>query len=180
VGKSARNYKKRLRERGTDINQLPDQHQVKGQVRRGGCIMRKKIASQKGAALVEFALVLPILLVLVFGIIEFGVMLYDKAVITNASREGARAGIVYSYPTKITKDEISGIVSKYCGTNLVSFGASPDPKDPIVTISGTCSKAGDNITVSIAYPYHFLVLPSFIISLAGPINLGAESVMRCE
>ena len=49
-----------------------------------------KINNQNGAALVEFAIVLPLLLILIFGIIEFGVMFYDKAMITNATREGAR------------------------------------------------------------------------------------------
>ena len=54
--------------------------------------MKKKkfFKCQRGAAAVEFAIVLPLLLVFVFGIIEFGFLLYDKAVITNASREGAR------------------------------------------------------------------------------------------
>ncbi len=56
-----------------------------------------KIKSENGASAVEFALVLPLLLVLVFGIIEFSIFLYDKAVITNASREGAQAGDVARY-----------------------------------------------------------------------------------
>jgi Flp pilus assembly protein TadG len=50
--------------------------------------------SQRGAAVVEFAFVLPLLLVILFGIIEFSFLLYDKAMLTNASREGARVGIV--------------------------------------------------------------------------------------
>jgi Flp pilus assembly protein TadG len=45
-----------------------------------------EISNESGAALVEFAIVLPLLLVLIFGMIEFSVMLYDKAMITNASR----------------------------------------------------------------------------------------------
>ncbi|HKK00735.1 MAG TPA: TadE/TadG family type IV pilus assembly protein, partial [Desulfuromonadales bacterium] len=53
---------------------------------------------ERGASAVEFALVLPLLLVILFGIIEFGFILYDKAMITNASREGARAGIVLYTP----------------------------------------------------------------------------------
>jgi hypothetical protein len=48
---------------------------------------------QKGAAAVEFAVVLPLLVLLLFGSIEFGLLLYNQEVITNASREGARAGI---------------------------------------------------------------------------------------
>ena len=46
---------------------------------------------QRGAAVVEFALILPILLILLVGTIDASLALYDKAVITNASREGARA-----------------------------------------------------------------------------------------
>lgn len=42
----------------------------------------------------EFALIFPLLLFIVFGVIEFGTALYDKSVVTNASREAARAGVV--------------------------------------------------------------------------------------
>ena len=48
--------------------------------------------NEDGVAAVEFALILPVLLVLVFGIINYGILLYDQAVITNAAREGARWG----------------------------------------------------------------------------------------
>ena len=50
--------------------------------------------SRRGQALVEFALVLPIILAVMFGAVEFGTALYDKAVITNASREVLRFGVV--------------------------------------------------------------------------------------
>ena len=55
----------------------------------------RKINNQNGAAMVEFAIVLPLLLMLIFGMIEFSVMLYDKAMLTNATREGTRLGILY-------------------------------------------------------------------------------------
>ena len=63
--------------------------------------------NQKGAAIVEFAIVLPLILMFLFGILEFGLLMYNKAMITNASREGARLGIVYDFdpgadPTKKT------------------------------------------------------------------------------
>jgi DNA-binding NarL/FixJ family response regulator len=45
---------------------------------------------QTGAQLVEFAIILPLLITILFAVIEFGFMLYDQAIITNASREGAR------------------------------------------------------------------------------------------
>src|SRR6185312_11491700 len=55
--------------------------------------MTRKTARERerGAAAVEFALVLPVLLMLIFGIIDFGRMLAAKIVITEAAREGARA-----------------------------------------------------------------------------------------
>ena len=52
----------------------------------------KESAHQKGSVVVEFALIFPLLLFIVFSIIECSLALYDKAVITNASREAARAG----------------------------------------------------------------------------------------
>ena len=55
------------------------------------------IRDEHGGSLVEFAVIAPLLFVILFGIIEFGILIYDKAVITNASREGARAGIVFDY-----------------------------------------------------------------------------------
>jgi Flp pilus assembly protein TadG len=88
--------------------------------REGGSI---KVKSQNGGAAVEFAIVLPILVLLVFAIIEFSVALYDKAMITNASREGARAGIVFSDP-RISDNEITSVVNNYCGSYLITFGAA--------------------------------------------------------
>jgi Flp pilus assembly protein TadG len=137
----------------------------------------QKIKNQRGAALVEFAIVLPLLLVLVFGMIEFSIMFYDKAVITNASREGARAGIVYDFPNRIPESEISSTVSTYCSGRLITFG-SANPAN--TTISGTCVNAGDTITVTVSYLYDYLVLPAFIQALAGPVTLSAATAMRCE
>jgi Flp pilus assembly protein TadG len=57
-------------------------------------MIKSKLRETKGASMVEFALVLPILILILFGIIEFGILIYNQQVITNASREGARYGIV--------------------------------------------------------------------------------------
>jgi len=47
---------------------------------------------ESGVAAVEFALILPVLMLILFGILNYGILLYDQAVITNAAREGARWG----------------------------------------------------------------------------------------
>ena len=55
------------------------------------------IHKRDAVAAVEFALVLPVLLLILFGIINFGTLMYDQAVITNAAREGARWASINSY-----------------------------------------------------------------------------------
>ena len=137
----------------------------------------EKIKNEKGAALVEFAIVLPLLLMLVFGMIEFSIMFYDKAVITNASREGARAGIVYDFPDRISTGDIETIVGNYCGGRLITFGST---NQETTTVIGPCINAGDTITVTVTYPYDFLVLPNFVTTLTGPMDLSAVTIMRCE
>lgn len=132
---------------------------------------------EKGAALVEFAIVLPLLLTLIFGIIEFGLLLYNKAVITNASREGARAGIVFSnYENPISVSKAQAAVSKYINDNLISFGTDT----PTVQINGSCTSSGTDFTVTIGFDYTFLVVPNFITSLSNKIHLEGETIMRCE
>jgi Flp pilus assembly protein TadG len=132
--------------------------------------------NQTGASAVEFAIVLPILVLLVFGIIEFSVALYDKAMITNASREGARAAIVFRVPP-VTDDEITNVVNTYLGNNLITFGG---PATPNTTVTRNGSNPGDELKVAVNYTYTFLLIPSFVTSLSGGINIMAETVMRME
>lgn len=138
--------------------------------------MRLKSKGQRGASAVEFAIVLPVLVLLVFGIIEFSVALYDKAMITNASREGARAGIVFRVPS-VTDEEIINVVNTYLGNNLITFGG---PVTATTSVTRIGYNPGDELKVTVNYTYTFLVIPSFVESLSGGINMVAETVMRME
>ena len=138
-----------------------------------------KVFGQEGTSAVEFAICLPLLVFLIFGIIEFSILLYDKAVITNASREGARAGIVYAYPSRVSDTEIKAVVINYCQENLVTFGSDVLNAGSI-TVGRTGDLSGDPLTVTVSYNYDFLVMPSFINSLLGGIQLSADTVMRME
>jgi len=74
---------------------------------------------QKGVAAVELAVILPFLLVLLAGIIEFSLMLYNMQVLTNGAREGARVAVI---PVRNeTEEEIANIVKDYCGNKLIGF-----------------------------------------------------------
>ena len=132
--------------------------------------------NQSGASAVEFAIVLPILVLLVFGIIEFSVALYDKAMITNASREGARAGIVFKVPS-VTDEEITEVVNTYLGNSLITFGG---PATATTTVTRNGPNPGDELKVTVNYTYTFLIIPNFITSLSGGISMMAETVMRME
>lgn len=135
----------------------------------------KKKNSQIGIALVEFAIVLPLLLLITFGIIEFGLLMFNKQVITNASREGARAGIVASDP-RVTTAEIQSIVNSYCSGHLVTFASSPTAPTTIVTING--QDFGDPLVVTVQYPYSFLA--SGLLGMSNTLTLSAATTMKYE
>jgi Flp pilus assembly protein TadG len=143
-----------------------------------------KIKDQKGTSLVEFAIISPLLFVILFGIIEFGILLFDKAMLTNASREGARTGIVFNHPNRITNAEIIQVVTDYCGTHLISFGTGSTLGISITPNERTGSAAGDPLTVTVTYPFRFLVFSNLLALIGGDmgnlINLSAETVMRLE
>lgn len=140
------------------------------------------IKSEKGGAVVEFAIVLPLLAVLLFGIIEFSLLFYNKAMITNASREGARAGIVYS-PTRLSKADIQTVVNNYCASHLITFGAS-SPQTDVDPDPTSSAVSGAPLTVTVTYTYEFLVFPNLIKLLQGTYSdtqdLTAVTVMRYE
>jgi Flp pilus assembly protein TadG len=137
----------------------------------------RNLKTQKGAAALEFAIVLPLLLLLLFGTIELSICLYDKAMITNASREGARAGIVYSHPNPVSDPEIMNVVNTYCATHLISFAPG---SSPTTVIARTIEPYGDALRVRVTYVYNFLVLPNFMGALVGGSTLTAETLMRME
>jgi Flp pilus assembly protein TadG len=155
----------------------------------------KRKFNEKGAAVVEFAVVVPLLLVLVFGIIEFGILLYNKAMLTNASREGARAGIVMrvSEPRWSTA-EITDVVKSYCEEYLITFDpAKPSPTvkiliktpadtDPVERDPSSfgLDSAVDLLTVKVQYQYQFLLIPAFIKEIGATKTLEANTTMRAE
>lgn len=144
------------------------------------------IGNEKGTTAVETAIIFMLLLLFIFGIIEFGLLLFNKQVLTDASREGARAGVVLGLgrccepppcePEYMTKSE--DIASNYCAEHLITFGSGglsidvdPDPPN--------CPSKGDNLKVSLTYDYDFLLLSAFKV-INYPIHLEAVTTMRFE
>jgi Flp pilus assembly protein TadG len=120
---------------------------------------------------------LPLLLLIVFGILELGIALYDKAMITNASREGARAGVVLRNPKPTTQD-ITNVMLAYCQNYLVTFGTG---NTPTVTVpSGVGGTFGTPLTVTVSYQYSGLGLGAMLSAFTGPIVMTATTIMNNE
>jgi Flp pilus assembly protein TadG len=145
---------------------------------------------QQGTSLVEFAFVAPVFFLLLFGIIEFGVILFDKATITNASREGARTGILFRPGDRTIggvnltdeKTEIETVVNNYASAYLLSLGGSSSITTTVTRTDRDGNgvfDVGDDLTVSVNYPYNFMILPGFAAGLSD-YTLGAVTVMRAE
>jgi Flp pilus assembly protein TadG len=148
--------------------------------------MPPRLKGQRGAAIIEFALVLSFLLALLLGIIEFSIPWYNKAMITNASREGARAGTVFRPSVaRLNADQIRNVVRNYAEAHLVNFDESRPP--PTITLVNNddngdevVPNSGDSLTVIVEYTYEFLVLPRFVKGLGATPQLTATTVMRYE
>lgn len=140
---------------------------------------QKSKDAQCGQSLVEFAVILPLLLVVLFGMVEFSLVLYDKTMITNATREGARTSVLFradaaGHYAQFTEAEVRAVVLNYLNNHLVTFGEGTVP-----TISAPQVGRGQVRTVTVTYNYRFLILPNFL-ALGNDVNLSSEARMRVE
>ena len=151
-------------------------------------------SNQRGQAVIELALTLPLLLVVVFGIIDFGFMFQRYESVTNAAREGARLGILQSAgytPAEAQTRAISYLQAsglngpiRACGAAVVKNSMCALLTTQTVTIAGSVpAKTVDQVTVIVEYDHeHSFVGP--IMSLFGPglgtIRLRSASIMRSE
>lgn len=117
--------------------------------------------------MVEFALVLPILLILVFGIIDFGWIFGNQLIANNACREAARYTAVHYYDSTSDNDRdiASGIIT----------AAAPTLTGPNVSLA----KSGESVTLSL--DCDVAVLTPFLSAMLGDkYNVKAKTVMRLE
>jgi len=129
---------------------------------------------ERGVVAAEFALLLPVLLTILFSIIEFGMIMYGREVVTNASREGARAGIVQVSP-KPTSGDITTITTNYLA------GTGINVADVTITVSGAGGANPATLTVTATYNYSWLIpyIPT-LLGLPSPLPITMATTMRHE
>jgi Flp pilus assembly protein TadG len=129
-------------------------------------------SADRGAVAVEFALLLPLLLLIVMGIVDFGRMLNAQESITQAAREGARL-VALGQPNVTSRTQAAAGVLSPVG----------------VSIASTCpTGAGSGVSSVVETTYDFGFTPGFgsIASLfggnglGGRVTLSARGVMPCE
>jgi len=129
---------------------------------------------------VEFALILPVFLLLLFGAIEFGRAYFTLHLLTNAAREGARTGVV---PGKVNADVSDAVDVFLQGVGLNgSWTTSVVVKDSSGTVRGAgLVDALEGDRVHVAVNYNFAVLSGQIIpGMSGTLPLAGRCVFRHE
>jgi len=142
--------------------------------------IRNPNGSSRGQTLVEFALVLPIIVILLFGIIDFGLMLNHRITLQHAVREGARYGMVTADCAAIqqrTADRAGDSIDP--GDVTVSY-QSPDGS------AVTSAVPGDNVKVSAPFEWRFPLMTRFgvgsidtSVSGSGRLELAVSSAGGC-
>lgn len=139
---------------------------------------RRRVSSENGNTLIETAFVLPILLLVIAGIMDFGFLFLQYEVVTNAAREGARVGVLPNYAAA----DVEQRVNDYLQAGGLSAQATT-----AVTYNTQALPGGLNVNVvrvTVQYPGRFLFLgPISALVRGGPygnVTLGASSSMRRE
>ncbi len=137
-------------------------------------IRRRREKGEKGQALVEFALLVPIFLILLFAIVDFGMGFYSWITVTNSAREGARLGAVAATEQQII-DRVRDTAS------LIN-----EDTNMSVDVQGAQGQPGQSVVVMVDYDYDLITpLASLVAFLSGDIigptlTLSSTAEMRLE
>lgn len=128
----------------------------------------------RGVAATEFALLLPVLLLILFGTMEFGMMMYGREVVTNATREGARYGIVAQTPPVTSGEMITQATNYLTGTGVNSASVT-------FSVPACCGATGTPVTLAATYRYPWLIpyIPT-MLGVPSPLPIAITTTMRHE
>jgi Flp pilus assembly protein TadG len=134
----------------------------------------------RGQALVEFAVVLPVFLLILSGILDFGFLLYSRMTVISATREGARVAIDAPKSTTAQQAQIPNLVrtrvtDAAAGLNTAALTTTPTCIPACNFAAGT-AKAGDSVKVVVTYDYHsiFPLLFGQTIQMSSTVQMVLE------
>ena len=139
---------------------------------------RPRWQSEEGSELIEFALVTPILILLLAGIFDFGMMFRSYEAVTNAAREGARIAVLPGYG----QADVQARVAQYlAAAGLKSTPSVAYTAPQAMSVGGACV----TITgVTVGYPHQFLFIGKLVGLFGGSgfttTTLTATARMRYE
>ena len=143
-------------------------------------LIQRARSSEAGAELLEFAIVLPILMLLVGGVIDFAILFQRYEVVTNAAREGARVAVLADFGVA----DVQARVNSYLAASGLT-AAAPAPQ--VDYDSSEVTPGGpsiDVVKVTVQYPHQFVILTPLAALLGkaahADIMLAAASTMRLE
>jgi Flp pilus assembly protein TadG len=131
----------------------------------------RRFRREDGQAMVEFALILPLLILLLCGIIDFGWIFGNQITMNNASREAARF-MAINYDSDKTLEQNETVAEGIMQARLSTM----DDASLVVTLA----VSGDTVTVSAAYPLPILTPLLSTILGDDTINIDSSTSMRLE
>ena len=117
--------------------------------------MQRLSRDENGVAALELALVLPILLIMFAGIVDFGIIYWQQHVLTSAARQGARAASLYQ-----STANVEAVVTQY----VRDAGIDTSELDPKITDEIVPNDTSSMKVVTVSKPYRFSLLPVIIDS----------------
>ncbi len=140
---------------------------------------RQRYRGQRGAELIEFAFILPILLLIIAGITDFGFAFKEYEVLTNAAREGARLGTLPGYSVA----DVTARVKSYAAGSGLATTTPPLTVTPTFTTIPVGAGTALAVHVQVSYVHQFVILGPLATLTGGTFNnvtLTASSTMRKE
>ncbi len=143
---------------------------------------------RQGSSAVEFAIILPVFLLLTFGIVDFGHAWYMKQLMVNASREGARYGTRYQTDTSGNRVLPTSLnIQDYVKNTWGLSSMLPADSNPNVTLGGAAATetnvanlTGEDLTVTVTARKNWLVIGKLVPGLASYIDISTKTDMKCE
>jgi Flp pilus assembly protein TadG len=130
----------------------------------------KRRDNEQGQAVVEFAVILPVLLLILFAILQFGVVFNNYIQVTAAAREGARKAAV---------SRTLGTAAAESAATTAAKNAAPGLNQSSITVSFPNSPTfaqGSDVSVQVSYPYSISIIGLVVASG----NLNSTTTMRVE